>query len=1426
MVSPTKPDLNRIKILQGNTCSLSAVGKKERVLQKLNAGKYDICCLQETFISQGQAEKISMKPFYMYHRERDNDGSQNRGGVTIGVLDTGKWIHQKIHTSPVGCLAETITVTVGTPDGGEQTYVTSMYIRPGVKLEAQDLRDALPLNVIPEDAKWIICTDANAHIRAWDTHMGDNDGRGAVLLDLIVAESLIVENDASEPTRVVVKAKGTKNRVERSSPDVTLTRNVRVDSWDLEPNVDSDHKWITIEVGEVTVKEPTKRKFWVLAKAKWSVYAQILDAYLALDGKKTLESITTYMLKAMKKAVPKGSRADVVPLWSEKMTEAQQEAEKAAEEAKENPSEESIQKAKDKKEEMKEVFREEKRRLFKEKCDDKTIDVWALLRNRQPKKQASSNTVIKATEGDTTTELRTHRQKAEAFVRKFAKVSKRRGPVAEKCKVRGKAIPFTFDEFLQALRKMSRRKAVGPDELPIEAVENMSESAKRILLEAMNESYLTGDVPNMWRRGTIIPLLKPDKASDDIKSYRPVTLTSQISKLMERMIARRIVFAIEGKLCKAQFGFRAGLSTTDAIMEIIDELSRAYDNYNPRGAGYTFERALMLACDFSSAFDTIGHHEVMKQLKKLGCGEYEMRWVKSFLSGRQGRVQVGDVQSKWVDFEAGVPQGTVLGPLLFIVAINNLLEDLVTKGYKTATFADDLTVVLRDMDVDVCVGKAQKVLDIIEEWTKRSCMLLNVDKTFGMIFTHTTASSPFDKPKKSLKYMGTEVRIYEADDEEEEAMTFEKSRILGVHLDRRLCGKWQVEKVKTGAAKAKQAVSVLAGQTMGADTKQLCEFHVALSRSRELYAVETWWHLASDTARQQICASDREGIRKAVGLQPGASEQSLIAESNIRPLDIEIVMKQAMYYERCIRQGGSQAYRANRQPPAVSKQNSSDNRQYIQVPMNVCRLAAEKILRWGEMDPAKVVREQLHRVSLIAPWERTDDIKVKIVTEVCPGKTKKTTPLKEQKAIVDEVVRRHLETATVHGWTDGSSFIKQRRSGAAAVLLKKDANGEWKEVGKVGVPAGPLSCSFTSESIGLREMLQLLLDCTNEVIILFIDCQSLLKALDASSIDQKENRLIEIWKMMLMVGRLNTLILQHIWSHCDVKQSDVVDEEAKKAAAMEQDKNTTITYRDSRALIKSWGRAMTKKRMEGYAVPKGWGKTDDEKTWGRAAQVVAAQMRDCAERGQHKELIPGGGNVNGVGNWPRQFEPAMSVACRGCAPQDHVVIKKEDEQKGPRSSRDKVTCDKCKHPYPSLSHYNRHVESAKKCVEKGKAMQGNANYKECAGQPLLSIKNGKVSSSTEKGEKKPEEKKEKKVVERRPCTGERESLDHVLNKCGKMKELFGDTFGCTFKQKVDKIINIRDYFKAEREEAQKKNKRRAATFPPFQDAPPPHNTVK
>ena len=223
---------------------------------------------------------------------------------------------------------------------------------------------------------------------------------------------------------------------------------------------------------------------------------------------------------------------------------------------------------------MKETFREEKKNVFWEKFTTLKAnnEVWGLLKNSKRSPQASTNTILTSDDG---TELKTDRQKAEAFVKRYAKVSRRTGPIPKKYPVNGAASrPLTWDEFCVSLAKMSKGKAVGPDELPIEAVINLPESAQRTLLAAMNDSYLRGDVPLIWRRGCIIPILKPDEPATDVGSYRPVTFTSQISKLMERMIARRIIYEIHPKLHSAQYGFRSGLSTVDALMEVIDELVR------------------------------------------------------------------------------------------------------------------------------------------------------------------------------------------------------------------------------------------------------------------------------------------------------------------------------------------------------------------------------------------------------------------------------------------------------------------------------------------------------------------------------------------------------------------------------------------------------------------------------------------------------------------------------------------------------------------------------------------------------------------------------------------------------------------------------------------------------------------------------------
>ena len=138
--------------------------------------------------------------------------------------------------------------------------------------------------------------------------------------------------------------------------------------------------------------------------------------------------------------------------------------------------------------------------------------------------------------------------------------------------------------------------------------------------------------------------------------------------------------------------------------------------------------------------------------------------------------------------------------------------------------------------------------------------------------------------------------------------------------------------------------------------------------------------------------------------------------------------------------------------------------------------------------------------------------------------------MEEQRSLVLGVVDELLRIATVQGWTDGSSHVKLRMSGSAG-LLKRKVGDAWVASGTCKAAAGAYSCSFTSEGTGLRELLIRLVGEVGQVIVLFVDCQSLLKALAARLIDQIDAELEEIWKLLLIIGSKNVVIIQHIFSH-------------------------------------------------------------------------------------------------------------------------------------------------------------------------------------------------------------------------------------------------------------------------------------------------------
>jgi Reverse transcriptase (RNA-dependent DNA polymerase)/Endonuclease-reverse transcriptase len=1368
----TKTPMTSFKVAQRNMQGLKS--KQDVTLKYLIDGKIDAALLMETFMTDAHIKEHKLTGYYAYHRMRDANGTQSRGGATILVKDSGVWKHTEIHRSPKGNGIESITVAVSSSDGLITFYLTAAYLPPGENITVEQLHDAIPTELVPLDAKWLIGADINAHHELWDSFI-EPDTRGETMINYFIEEDLTCNNDPEKPTRSATSKTGEKH----SSPDVTLSRNLQVENWTTESDMHSDHNWVIYDLDGISRKETSKRTYWALPKADWTKFATTLDKLITAITYKRIDNISQAMLVAMKIAVPKGNRKDPAPLWTPKMDEAEKLSTKADQKLRANPSEENMKSSKAAKMNMIEVFRSERRHCFWEKFQESQgkKEIWRLLRNMQSKIQISKNTVIKTD----TTELKTDRQKAEAFAKKFANVSRRTGPRAQTIHINTMGKRFTLDEFLTSLKRMKKGKAVGHDELPIEAVIHMSEQSKLALLEAINWSYLHGDCPLIWKRGIIIPALKPDKDATDIGSYRPITLTSQISKLMERMVARRIIFAIQKNLHHTQFGFRAGLSTVDALMEIVDEMVRGFDTYDEyvthtnegKRTNYTYQRSLAVLIDFTSAFDTIGHHAVLQQLETLGCGQYDLRWVRSFLTGRQGKVQVNDTTSVWHDFESGVPQGTVLGPLLFIVALNDLLVELTSKKIRTACFADDLTMITRsNQGIDVSVQKAQEALDVVDRWTQKSCMIVNIKKTYGLLGSTNANPSQFDKITKPLTYQGKDIRIFHPGDKLDSKMTFAQSRLLGLHLDHGLTFFRQVTKVKQGVTRARQAMSRLSGSTFGAPLKMLAQFHNVYARSRELYGMEVYYHLLSSSNKEKIASMDRECIRQAVGLMPGATEQQLIYESRIRPLDIEIKMRQANYFERTIRLGEFQKTRAMRQAPACCKQNHSDNKQYTQVPMQVCREAAETVLKWAKIDPHTVKRANLVRNPSIAPWARAQDVRVKIITQVKPGVAKSKITKEEQHKYVAEVVEHHLKTATIQFWCDGSSHLALRKSGAAATIYKK-IEGKWEPHTKCASAAGSLACSFTAEGAALRNPLIELENESNEIIVGFIDCQSLLVALDSRSIDQEDEALEYIWKLLLTIGRKNTVILQHVFSHCDIEQSDEVDESANTAALTFNQDGVPMAYRDAKALIKAWAKSMTAKRLQGHRVPENMKKRKEEAYWSREEQVTASQLRAK--------------QVRIVGEWPRRFDKEMALSCRFCTPEDHVTVAAEEAAAGPRSSKEKVMCTTCNHEYSNAGKFNDHL----------KTLRGETCSKE---QTPIFIKARKP-----KNKPPTDEPVEKKIVERRPSTGPEETLEHVLS-CKEVEKAWGKNNG-TLREMVKVLVNMKHFFDEKREEQSKKGKK-------------------
>ena len=267
-----------------------------------------------------------------------------------------------------------------------------------------------------------------------------------------------------------------------------------------------------------------------------------------------------------------------------------------------------------------------------------------------------------------------------------------------------------------------------------------------------------------WRVGNITPLSKSGCSSSSPSDYRPITITPVLSKVYERLLARRLrAFAERNNLFpNLQFGFRKGLGTCDALLTISHTVQKALDSGS---------EVRMVGLDFSAAFDRVNHAALIFKLKQFGVGGSFLNILIEFLTNRRQRVVVDGQFSDWRNVISGVPQGSVLGPLLFILYTHDMWFGLENK---LVAYADDATLlaVIPSPDMRLSVSESiNRDLAKINEWCKQWGMKMNPKKTQSMILSRSRTIHP-QHPDLYI--------------DNEPLTTNNSFKILGVTFDRKL----------------------------------------------------------------------------------------------------------------------------------------------------------------------------------------------------------------------------------------------------------------------------------------------------------------------------------------------------------------------------------------------------------------------------------------------------------------------------------------------------------------------------------------------------------------------------------------------------------------------------------------------------------------
>jgi hypothetical protein len=335
--------------------------------------------------------------------------------------------------------------------------------------------------------------------------------------------------------------------------------------------------------------------------------------------------------------------------------------------------------------------------------------------------------------------------------------------------------PVTPNDVINTISKIKSKNSLDHNNFSTKLLKLSADNVVIPLTHVINLSLLNGIVPNDMKIAKVIPIFKSgDRAQ--FNNYRPISILPTFSKILEKIMAKKLFTFLEScnQLYQHQYGFRPGHSTIHPIIQLLNKIAHENDKI-------TKNNTLSVFLDLSKAFDAISHEKLLRKLENMGIRGVANMWFASYLMNRKQFMNIYDTTSSLANISFGVPQGSILGPILFLIYINDIYK---ATHLDVLCFADDTTISFSSSHIDTLYNTMNIELDLLNNWFMANKLSLNVNKTKYILFRPVSQHKEINNHSLTINNQQIERII--------NTSNTKSFKFLGIHIDETTSWKFHI----------------------------------------------------------------------------------------------------------------------------------------------------------------------------------------------------------------------------------------------------------------------------------------------------------------------------------------------------------------------------------------------------------------------------------------------------------------------------------------------------------------------------------------------------------------------------------------------------------------------------------------------------------